>query len=347
MAHPLKNDLEDILRLIDPSVWSALKNKRIFITGGTGFFGVWLLEALVFANKELRINISVDVLTRNASKFQSKAPHLANADMVNFIEGDVKNFTITTDKKYDYVIHAATESSENLNNNNPFEMMDTIVNGTRRVLEFSRINAVKKLLFVSSGAVYGKQPASITHVDEDCTNGPDILWPRNVYAESKRLAELMCSIYSSHYGIEIPIARCFAFVGPHLNLNIHFAIGNFIRDGLAKKEIEIKGDGTPLRSYMYSADIVIWLLTILVRGGSRKAYNVGSDQAISIEELAKKICNCFANKMNYVVRQKADPSKEREQYIPSIEKARKELNLAINFDLDESINRTINWHSKK
>jgi len=200
------------------------------------------------------------------------------------------------------------------------------------------------LLFVSSGAVYGRQPPSLTHVDENCTNGPDILWPRNIYAESKRLAELMCSTYSSLYRIEIPIARCFAFVGPYLNLNIHFAIGNFIRDGLEKKEIEIKGDGTPLRSYMYSADLVIWLLTILIRGESKKAYNVGSDEAISIEELAKKICCFFGNKMSYVVWQKPDPFKEREQYIPSIEKARKELNLAVNFDLDKSINRTINWN---
>jgi len=343
--NPLKNDLEDIIKLTDPFIWAQMKDKKIFITGGTGFFGSWLLESFYYSNQVHELNSKIVVLTRNPEKFKTKAPHLFQTGAICLLEGDVKDFDFP-EGHYDYIIHAATEASESLNNSKPFEMMDTIVTGTRRVLEFARASTAERLLFVSSGAVYGKQPQSISHISEDSMTGPDILNFRNVYAESKRLAELMCCIYAENYGITIPIARCFAFVGPHLNLNIHFAIGNFIRDGLVGQTIEVKGDGTPVRSYLYSADLVIWLLTILVNGESKRAYNVGSDHAISIEELAKKICQCFDHKkIEYIVRQKSDPRKEREHYVPSIDRARKELKLNVNFDLAESIKKTINWNS--
>jgi nucleoside-diphosphate-sugar epimerase len=343
--NPLKDDLEDIIRLMDPFVWSQLRGKRIFITGGTGFFGKWLLEALVYASRMLSLNLELTVLTRNVSNFETQFPQLFNTGIIHYVEGNVKNFALPN-QKFDFIIHAATEASEQLNNSNPFEMIDTIVEGTRRVLEFSRNCVAKKVLFISSGAVYGKQ--SVPLASEQYMNGPDTLNSKNVYAESKRLAELMCSVYADKFGIEIPIARCFAFVGPYLNLNIHFAIGNFIRDGLAGKTIEIKGDGTPMRSYLYSGDLVIWLLTMLVKGESKRAYNVGSDKAVSIEELAKNVSHCFMDKkVEYIVRQKPDPQKEKEQYVPSIDRARNELGLSVNFDLTESIRRTIKWNSNK
>ncbi|MFZ1806607.1 MAG: NAD(P)-dependent oxidoreductase, partial [Cyclobacteriaceae bacterium] len=275
--------------------------------------------------------------------FKKKAPHLFTHRGFSFIQGDIKTFIFPTGA-FDIVIHAATEASEKLNTENPIEMIDSIVQGTRNTLEFCIARGVKKMLFVSSGAVYGKQPPEVTHVDEDCFLGPDITNPGNAYAESKRLAELLCAVFSKVHGIDIPVARCFAFVGPYLKLDIHFAIGNFIKNGLEGKSIEIKGDGTPLRSYMYSADLVVWLLTILINGESSRIYNVGSDVALSIKELAEVVRECFNNEIEVEVKQKPQWGKPIEQYIPSVNRCRKELKLSNYYDLETSILKTKIWN---
>ena len=150
-------------------------------------------------------------------------------------------------------------------------------------------------------------------------------------------------MFASQSGFEIKIARCFAFVGPHLPLDIHFAIGNFIRDAMAGGPIVIQGDGSPLRSYLYAADLTIWLWTILFNGKPAYPYNVGSPEVVSIKNLAEYVGQVIDPQVKIEVKKEHDPSKPAEQYIPSTDRAANELGLKVWVGLEESIRRTVQW----
>jgi len=342
-VNPLADDLDHILKHTS-SLWEELKGKNIFITGGTGFFGCWLLESFAWANDKLGLNASSLVLTRNPDAFRQKAPHLAAHAAINFHVGDVRSFDFPKGE-FSHIIHAATESSTRLNEENPLLMVDTIVQGTRHTLEFARHCGAKKLLLTSSGAVYGKQPPDLTHIPEDYVGGPDPMDPRSAYGEGKRLAEHLCAIYAKQYGFETKIARGFAFVGPYLPLDIHFAIGNFIRDGLQGGPIRVKGDGTPYRSYLYAADLAIWLWTILLRGEPCRPYNVGSAEALTIAELAHVVARIFTPPVAVQIAKAATPGQPAERYVPATQRAETELNLHQWITLPEGIQRTAHWYA--
>ncbi len=197
--------------------------------------------------------------------------------------------------QFSHVIHAATEASAKLNGDAPLVMFDTIVDGTRRVLQFSLSHSVGRFLFVSSGAVYGNQPSHLTHISESFAGGPDPLDRASAYAEGKRAAELLCAVTASP-SLETTVARCFAFVGPYMQLDAHFAIGNFIADALGGGPVHVKGDGSPFRSYLYASDLAVWLWTMLFKGRSGRAYNVGSEDALSIAARGPRSCRHRATK---------------------------------------------------
>ena len=337
-------DLEHILSHTR-SLWNNLRCKRIFITGGTGFIGKWLLESFAKANVDLDLKSELHVLSRNPKPFQSEYTFLSEKQGIFYYQGDVQNFTFP-EGRFDYIIHAATDADDHLIREHPLSTIDTIVNGTRRVLEFAQFSETRRVLYVSSGAVYGKQPADLTHIPENYAGAPDLSHPIVAYAESKRLAELLCSIYHQQHGLETITARCFALLGPYLPLDLHYAVGNFIQDGLKNRSIRLQGDGTALRSYLYAADLAIWLWTMLVLGKPGCAYNVGSDKEISILGLATKICEAFCGDKEVVVSKKAVPGTVPDRYIPDITLAKKDLGLDCRIDIDNAIRRTIDFHRK-
>src|SRR5205085_619682 len=262
-----------------------LAGKRIFMTGGTGFIGRWMLSALADANRRFGLDVQIDVLTRDPDSFAKRQPELAAAQGFRFVRGDVLSLA-ATDASYDYVLHAATDASADLNDNNPLKMFDTIVEGTRRVLDFAVAARAHRFFFFSSGAVYGAQPWDMTHVPEAYAGAPDLTSHRSAYGEGKRAAEMLCAIYQRQHGIDVVNARIFALLGPLLSLDIHFAAGNFIRDAIAGETIVIEGAGKAVRSYLYAADLTAWLWTILLRAPAGAIYNVGSEEDVSIAELA-------------------------------------------------------------
>ena len=340
-TNPLAADLDHVLAHTR-DLWDELRCQRVFITGGTGFFGCWLLESLLWANDRLELDAGVTVLTRSPESFRAKVPHLAGHKAVTVIEGDVRTFGFPAGG-FSHIIHAATESSAKLNAEDPLLMLDTIVEGTRHTLDFAKACNAKRFLLTSSGAVYGKQPPGLTHIPEDYDGAPDPLDPGSAYGQGKRLAEHLCALYARQSDIEMKIARCFAFVGPYLPLDIHFAIGNFIRDGLNGGPIIVQGDGTPQRSYLYAADLAIWLWTILLRGESCRPYNVGSEESLSVAETAQAVARAFNPIITVELRGTPNPSKPRERYVPTVSRARTELDLHLRIPLNMGIRRALDW----
>jgi nucleoside-diphosphate-sugar epimerase len=340
--NPLAADLDHVLDHTR-DLWEELRGERIFITGGTGFFGCWLLESLLWAQDRLDLGLQAVALTRDPDAFRRKAPHLAGHPCVTLLAGDVRTYPFPGGT-FSHFIHAATDSSARLNEQDPLRMLDTIVEGTRHALDHAATCGAKRFLLTSSGAVYGKQPPEMTHIPEEYTGAPDPLDPWSAYGEGKRLAEHLCTLYARGSNLEPKIARCFSFVGPYLPLDIHYAIGNFIRDALHGGPIVVQGDGTPYRSYLYAADLAIWLWTILLRGGTCRPYNVGSDLGISVGDVATLVRDAVCPKQEVVVRLEPARGKQAEMYVPEVRRARQELALRDWIPLSVAIASTARWH---
>ncbi|HET7891570.1 MAG TPA: NAD-dependent epimerase/dehydratase family protein [Candidatus Sulfotelmatobacter sp.] len=340
----LAPDLE-LIAANTQGLWAELRGERVFITGGTGFFGCWLVESFCYMNQKLGLGAEATILTRNPEAFGQKCPHLASDPAIKLQAGDVRNFSFPAGE-YKCVIHAATEASAKQAAEAPLEMLSTIVAGTERALEFAATHGTTKFLLTSSGAVYGKQPPDLTHVPETYAGAPDPLNPANVYAEGKRTAELLCALYQKRAGLDCKIARCWAFCGPHLPLDQHFAIGNFIGDVLAGRPILIQGDGTPRRSYLYAADLAVWLWTILFRAPALVPFNVGSSHDVSILELAQLVARTLSPETEIRVARQVATGALPLRYVPCVDRAREVLGLRPTVELEECIRRTAAWHSK-
>jgi dTDP-glucose 4,6-dehydratase len=226
----------------------------------------------------------------------------------------------------------------------PSASFQTAIAGTEHVLTYAALRGTRKLLLTSSGAVYGTQPPDCERLTEDHIGAPR---PEDVsagYGHGKRAEEYLCAVAAAQSDLEAKIARCFAFVGPRLPLDANFAIGNFIRDVLYRDRIEVSGDGTARRSYLYAADLAVWLWTILIRGESGRPYNVGSEADLSIAELARVVARVVRPDIAVRIADAPVAGASPARYVPSTVRAALELDLQTRVDLDDAVLRTAEWY---
>lgn len=339
----LSQDFEQLVRRRE-DCWKALDGASLLITGGSGFFGTWLAHSFYAAMQASSYRFDVHIACREPGRFLDNYPYFQKQRNFHFHAIDVLK-PLTLQQKFDHIIHAATSASAKLNAEQPLTMIDTIVQGTRNVLDFAAAQGIRSVSFTSSGAVYGSIPYGQL-ISESAQSGPDLQNPRSAYGEAKRLAELMCAIYAAKHGMSIPILRCFAFVGPFMSFDSHFAMGNFIQDAIQGRAPFIKGDHRTVRSYLYGADLVDAILLTLCRSrspGLVDVINVGSDLPLTIADLAEAIRDCFQVKdpvgyaENRVLNQTVD------WYVPSVDKLKQSYEFQESQSMISSIQKTGDW----
>ncbi len=297
-----------------------------------------MLEAFCFANSELKLGAKAVVLSRDVRKFAEKAPHLASDSAIELLAGDINSVEFPRGH-FSHVLHAALDYCA------PLALFLNVIDATRRTLEFAVKCGARRYLLTSSGAVYGRQPPDLTHVPEDYVGAPATTDLRSSYGEAKRGSEFLCAAFHAEHNLQTTIARGFAFVGPYLALNQGSAIGNFIGDALKGSEVRINGDGTPRRSYLYGADLAIWLWRILLRGLPTRPYNVGGEADFSIAQVAQIVAEEVNQGAHIRIDEKPDMAKPAERYVPSTKRAREELGLKEWIDLREGVRRTSTWNA--
>lgn len=337
-TNTLARDLDDVLEQTR-DLFERLRGQSVLITGGTGFVGTWLLEALVWADQRLSLGTRAFVLTRYPEQFARRAPHLASAPTVELLTGDVRSVE-WPDREFAYVVHGATPSDAELNEGSPREMLDIIEGGTHHVLELVSQMDCARLLLLSSGAVYAPSCTGVA-LDEESEIGP--AWPAetSAYHAGKRAAEHEVT----KSGCDATIARLFAFVGPYLPLNRHFAIGNFIGAAVKGQAVAVAGDGKPVRSYLYGSDMAAWLWAMLLHPrADGRTFNVGSEDAVSVGDVARLVAETIAPPCAVSVAGGGARGAGL-FYVPSTAKARTELGLRQTVELPEALRRTMAWHT--
>ncbi len=314
----------------------------LLLTGGTGFFGKALLRHWRATHDSGGWGPQVTVLSRRPEIFLAQHPEFSHQPWLRFHAGDIlEPATLPASAGFTHLLHAAADSTLGPQLT-PLQRYTQIVDGTRHLLDYAVSQGIARFLLVSSGGVYGPQPLELAQIPESYHAMPDPLQAEHAYSVAKRCAEHLCALYGLQHGVQTVVARCFAFVGRDLPLDAHFAIGNFIRDALTRAQITVSGDGTPVRSYMDQRDLARWLEVLLLQGCAGQAYNVGSDVAISIAELAHRVRDLLApgKPVHIAMAAAAGVGNLRSRYVPSITKARSELGLELRYTLEDAVRET-------
>lgn len=311
--------------------------KTLLVIGGSGFFGKSILDAFSRNLLDPWQVGKVIVMSRHVESLLDEAPSLVG-DSVEIYSADITKTDFLP--AADYVIHAAASTDVRDYLSKPEEEKKNIQAGTYHYCELAnKFHKKSKILYVSSGAVYGKQPENLDRLEESfVSNSLDGMDPGKIdYAFAKRDAE-KAIVQLGLDGMNVSIARCFAFVGPWLPRDQHFAIGNFINNILEKSPIVVKANHRVYRSYMYSDELVEWIMTIVDHASTEcPIYNVGSDQEVMLGDLAEKLALSYGvyAHVNKMTTDKID------RYIPSVDKAIQSLGLRLKYGNELAVQKTI------
>lgn len=269
--------------------WDLLRNKTFFVTGGTGLIGSTIISALLYADMKQQLNLTVVALVRNLTAAREQfAPQLKSSSSLKFVVGDVLRLP-AVEYPIHYIIHGANPTSSLFFVQHPVETSITAVQGTDRLLQLAREKKTEGFVYLSTMEVYGHPLKSrkVRETDAGVFHPLDI---RNSYPFSKLLCENLCYSYQSEYGVPVQIVRLTQCFGPGVRYTDNRVFAEFARCAIERRNIILKTKGNTERSYLYTADAVTAILTVLLKGKSGEIYNAANENTYcSILEMANLV----------------------------------------------------------
>lgn len=355
----IASDLEHI-RAGLAAEWPALAGSRVLITGGAGFLGYYMVQALTHfsarAPRPDRIAVTVwDNFARGTPRWLTA---LKEAGSLRLERYDLRFPLPAGMEEFDWIIHGASIASPIYYRKHPVETMDANVNGLRNLLEHALRRGgagtpLRGLLFWSSSEIYGDPDPGHIPTPETYRGNVSCTGPRACYDEAKRYGETLCSVFARSHGIATKVARPFNNYGPGLKITDRRVIPDFARDIFAGRDISMLSDGSAKRTFCYAADAVTGYYKVLVRGGAGEAYNIGIETPeISMRELAERLAAIGRELAGYSGRVVTARSSDAEyltdnpnRRCPVIAKAREQLGFNPSIGLDDGLRRTMIWYS--
>ena len=337
---------DDCARVIQEHIadLDLLRDATLLVTGGSGFMGGWIAEMVCHLNDVHRKNIRLKVLARNRARFQERLPHIAAKPYVEFIQGDLRDL-VDLPRDVNYIVHAAGDPDNRTHSTNPVGTMINIADGTRALVQAAeRVSDLRMMLNVSSGNIYGGQPAELARIPESYQGAPACGAAESTYAEAKRYAETLMTAARCQSRLPILIVRPFAFVGAYQPVDAPWAVNTFINDALQKRPIRVLGNGQTVRSLLYGADMALWLLVMLVRGKTGQIYNLGSDTGVTVETVARLVAAQSQPRLEVLLNAAPSRNIPTSTLVPDTSAAARDFGLKALTDLDTAIQHTLKWH---
>jgi nucleoside-diphosphate-sugar epimerase len=330
---------------------------RLLITGGAGFLGYYLVQSVLHWNARGGDPIDLTVYDNYARGVPEWLEALDGTDSLQLVRFDIRDPLPDPMPDFDYIVHAAGIASPIYYRAHPIETMDANIGGLRQLLEYARRrgdagNPVRGFIFYSSSEIYGDPDPAHIPTPEDYRGNVSCTGPRACYDESKRYGETLCVNFAQQYGVKVSMVRPFNNYGPGLKISDRRVLPDFARDVLAGRDIVMLSDGSPSRTFCYSADSICGYYKALVRGRPGEPYSVGIDTPeISMRDLADRVVSTARELFGYegqvVVKTPEDadylvdnPSRR----CPDMSKSRRELGYDPTILIDEGLRRSLVWY---
>ncbi len=298
-----QQDMQNICS-VDFIDWNRLSHKTILVTGATGLIGSTIVHALLYANQKRGLNLTVLALVRDRRKASVRFSEYEQDSSLQLLVGTVEELP-AIDGRVDYIIHGASQTASKAFIQQPVETILTAVQGTLNILELAKSKKSEGMVYLSSMEAYGhpQKGHKVTETDAGALSPLDV---RNSYPISKQQCEALCCAYASEYGVPAVVARLTQTFGPGVDYDDNRIFAYFGRCVLEKQDIVLKTKGETERSYLYTADAVTAVLTILLGGEPGSAYNLADESTYcSIAEMAEMLAETAGIRVRFDIQDAA------------------------------------------